>query len=322
VAQRLQATIQQTKADFEAAAESLSLLRPYVSGLKPKDRALPSFTALINVLDLLGKLHAEIMRAPFSVTSVSQATLRIDRLGPALRTLNDEFPTKGIFDSLKKPLKDAHNAPINLFFVFGPPLRIAEAWKRFWSETWRQTRPEDGERRSYQQCVVQFTIRDEEKRFREKAEEFAKELGVLYKAAEKNPQLRREEHPRLHDCLPGKLISGTIEAPAESPANLFVFQDKVVLFREGDKWIWSELLLNVWIVESIMFARAEGRVYDILGTSASFAFKPKDGSKLLTLWSSISPGEPHDFGIFKPVMLSDRDPANVPELSWVEIGEV
>ena len=215
-----------------------------------------------------------------------------------------------------KALKNAKQPEVYWFHL---PYQYAQKWEKFWEFILSVLPPECITRGIYQKCRNEFKAADHQQIYRRNAETNKKQLAML-KQYGKTSNLDFDDSLRLHACVKGNVVEGSLSNIMFKPAYLFFFEDRIAIMRTSEKTVQQQSILNIWIVHSAMFPKAK-RILDVLGTDFSFAFQPENqtaSDNLWKAWSVLMSEKPRDYGIFQPIMLNDAPP---PALDWVEINE-
>lgn len=289
--------------------------------LKPGSSAAKSLGALLGMYHTLDRFTKKLCAADRLTLPGIEKILAESNIKKAFETLDENFPSNAIVAQLRK-VKEIkqfeEDAKMDIVTYIRLPYNISGRWRSFWSAILDVIDKEHPERASYQQCLSEFNIVDQQQNFKKIAERFQKQLEMLRHIVGTSNIAFTDM--RLHYCVTGSVMRGDVMNPSKAPAFLFLCDDRITLLLTNEKIVKTADLRNVWIVPSAMFSKAS-RVVDVLGTEYSFAFQPASGAESEELWKNwhvISVGTRVDFSIFAPVMLSDEE---VSFLDWVEINE-
>ena len=289
--------------------------------LKPGSDAAKSLGALLGMYHTLYRFTKKLLAIERLTLPTIEKILAESNIKKGFETLDENFPSNTIVSQLHK-VKDVKqfeaDSRSDLVTYIRLPYNISARWRVFWNSVLDVIEKENPERASYQQCLSEFSIVDQQQNFKKIAERFQKQLEMLKHIVGTSNIAFTDM--RLHYCVTGSVMKGDVMNPTKEPALLFLCDDRITLLITNAKVVKTADLRNVWIVPSAMFSKAS-RVVDVLGTEYSFAFQPASGAESEELWKNwhiISVGTRVDFSIFQPVTLSDEA---VSFLDWVEINE-
>lgn len=278
--------------------------------------------AIMSMFELISRFERALFASERHTLDSIERVLNQVNIKQGFVFLDQNFPTQAEVEKIGKlkeikTLEEKSGFPISYWFQL--PYKVADRWNRFWRTIIDIVGKQDGRVASYQHCLSEFKIVDQNQKFRERAEIFASQMSLL-KDAMGNASSIAFAYLRLHHCVAGYVLTGSISNPTKSTAYLFMFDDRIILLRTKEKIVKTANLLNVWIVPSAVFARSS-RVVDVLSTEYSFAFQPASAAESEGLWKNwrnIASKAPRDFAIFQPVNMSE---GAMPFLDWVEINE-
>lgn len=291
----------------DMAQQILEILTPFYQELtKEGNICANSFATLVDLVKKIISFETKFFKAhaPTLNTIVDQFST-FDELKNLFKNFSENLPSTADLvkiskSKLHKPFLDvlaSKNSTLNYWFMF--PYTYVASWSVFWKQVLEVIPIDDGYYSIYQKCLSELKKIEFETKHVRVAQQFKDKLAKLYKISDKQKVFIPKNSPLIW-CLSGFHVT----TPSNIPANLFIFEDRVVLFRK-DNLIISSKLLNTWIIESSMYP-AEQNVVAVLGTKQSYAFQlasEADATALWQTWNSVATWCPSDWSIFTPVIV-------------------
>jgi hypothetical protein len=312
--------------EFERGKQSqtinlLNLLKDFPAAAKNGSTGYQSIVSAIALFERLQAFdHDLTTQSPPTLAVVVQAYSTNPGLGPAFQALNKNFPAPKVVAKLRKNnvIKQCEDrSKMDLASIFSFLTGIAGRWTRFWDDVIALTSHNDPSWSTYNTNRGVTQVVDSGGAFQLSTDKFQKQIDMLREAARQS-EIHLAEELKLHTCVRGFTITGSIENAGRLNTIMYLFEDKLALLQDG-RTLKIESVPNLWFLNSPIYGRNH-KVVDILGTKWSFAFEPEtpaENEEMWKTWKMLSPGQPKDFGVFRPVQLS----ADPKYLNWVEVIE-
>ncbi|KAK8900245.1 hypothetical protein M9Y10_002568 [Tritrichomonas musculus] len=316
---------------YQQICTFLKAVEPRINEINanPKTKFYSTISSFKSLLSIFNQIR-NFIKSIQSISKPTQDSLADEiknnsEANRALKTNIQEFVYPNV-DELNKYLAKNHelnraiqSTKLNYDNWFALPPAFLSKWEVFWKDVLKRVPVGHPNHNLFQQCRVMFQINDPQRFFKDRAEQYKKELDLL-KQCGKQSDFNFKEPLSLYTCVKGFIITGTIDEMIKIPAYLFLFREKLVLLNTKEKTIKWQNPINAWLVNSTVFPEP-AKVIDVLGTDYSFPFQaenPANKENLWKYWNDMMGDKPQDFGIYQPVRLDMNDTS---DLDWVEINE-
>ncbi|EAY01439.1 hypothetical protein TVAG_490270 [Trichomonas vaginalis G3] len=299
------------------AQQILESVTPFYEDLiKTGNLCSQAFETLVQISKKIISFETKFVKSSVqSLNSIVDLFNSEPELRDLYKILDENIPTPADFQKIAKskshkPFLDALSSKnVDLKFWFSFPYTYIATWTVFWKQILEIIPVDDSCYSIYQHCLLDLNKIEFESQHARIAQQFKDKLTKLFKLSDKQKVFIPKNSPLLW-LVPGYHVC----KPSNIKADLFIFEDRVVLCRE-DNLLISSKLLNTWIVKSPMHP-AQLNIVDVLGTKQSFAFQPEtenDAIALWKTWDSIATWCPSDWSMFQPIII---DPNEKDEIEW------